>query len=151
MVAVWLINWLIDWWLFDCLGVWERRTGPYCGWSRLRLLPTSLDGRHHQIILFRVTLLKNFQRRHILIFFFTMELLTLYNILGMINDKIYLFHKYFATPLVFLLRGDVRFWITRRHTMNYPKKNRFQSVPIAALRLHKIQRENLVFKKSLCT
>ena len=36
-------------------------------------------------------------------------------------------------------------------TMNYPKKNRFQSVPIAALRLYNIQRENLVFKKSLCS
>ena len=32
-------------------------------------------------------------------------------------------------------------------TMNYPKKNRFQSVPIAALCLYNIQRENLVFKK----
>ena len=29
-------------------------------------------------------------------------------------------------------------------------KSGFQSVPIAALRLYKIQRENLVFKKSLC-
>ena len=35
-------------------------------------------------------------------------------------------------------------------TMNYPKKNRFQSVPIAALSLYNIQRENLVLKKSLC-
>ena len=33
--------------------------------------------------------------------------------------------------------------------MNYPK-NRFQCVPIAALRLYNIQRENLVFEKSLC-
>ena len=33
------------------------------------------------------------------------------------------------------------------HTMNYPKKNRFLSVPIAALCLrYNIQRENLVFK-----
>ena len=30
------------------------------------------------------------------------------------------------------------------------KKNRFQSVPIAALCLYNIQRENLVLKKSLC-
>ena len=30
------------------------------------------------------------------------------------------------------------------------QKTRFQSVPIAALRLYDIQRENLVFKKSLC-
>ena len=30
-------------------------------------------------------------------------------------------------------------------------KNRFQSLPIAALRRYNIQRENLVFKKSLCT
>ena len=29
-------------------------------------------------------------------------------------------------------------------------KTRFQSVPIAALCIYKIQRENLVFKKSLC-
>ena len=35
--------------------------------------------------------------------------------------------------------------------MNYPQKNRFQSVPIAALRLSNIQRENLVFKNlSVC-
>ena len=33
--------------------------------------------------------------------------------------------------------------------MNYPK-TRFQSVLIAALCLYNIQRENLVFKKSLC-
>ena len=33
-----------------------------------------------------------------------------------------------------------------KHTMNYPKKNRYQSVPIAALCLYNIQRENLVFK-----
>ena len=30
------------------------------------------------------------------------------------------------------------------------QKTRFQSVLIAALRLYNIQRENLVFKKSLC-
>ena len=36
-------------------------------------------------------------------------------------------------------------------TMNYPKKPRFQSVRIAALCLYNIQRENLVFKKSLST
>ena len=35
-------------------------------------------------------------------------------------------------------------------TINYPKKNRFQSVPIVALCLYNIQRENLVFKNSLC-
>ena len=35
--------------------------------------------------------------------------------------------------------------------MNCPKKNRFQSVPIAALCLYRIQRENLVYKNSLCT
>ena len=35
-------------------------------------------------------------------------------------------------------------------TMNYPQKNRFQSVPIAALSLYNIQRENLVFKRSPC-
>ena len=35
--------------------------------------------------------------------------------------------------------------------MNYPKKYRFQFVPIAALCLHIIQRENLVFKNSLCS
>ena len=34
--------------------------------------------------------------------------------------------------------------------MNYPKKNRFRSVPIAELCLYNIQREILVFKKSLC-
>ena len=34
--------------------------------------------------------------------------------------------------------------------MNYTKKNRFQSVPIAALCLYNIQRENLAFKNSLC-
>ena len=34
--------------------------------------------------------------------------------------------------------------------MNYPKKNKFQSVPITALCLYNIQRENLVFKNSLC-
>ena len=35
--------------------------------------------------------------------------------------------------------------------MNYPpKKNRFQSVPIASLRLYNVERENLVLKKSLC-
>ena len=34
--------------------------------------------------------------------------------------------------------------------MNYPKKNRFQSVQIAARCLYNIQRENLVFKNSLC-
>ena len=37
------------------------------------------------------------------------------------------------------------------HTMNYPKKTRFQSVPIAALCLYNIQRKNLIFKNSLCT
>ena len=36
-------------------------------------------------------------------------------------------------------------------TMNYPKKNRFQSVPVAALCLYNIQREDLVFKTFLCT
>ena len=30
--------------------------------------------------------------------------------------------------------------------MNYPKKTMFQSVPIAALCIHNIQRENLAFK-----
>ena len=36
-------------------------------------------------------------------------------------------------------------------TMNYPQKNRFQSVPIADLCLYNIQRENLVLKNSLCS
>ena len=36
------------------------------------------------------------------------------------------------------------------NTMNYPKKTRFQSVPIAALRLYIIQRDNLVFNKYIC-
>ena len=35
--------------------------------------------------------------------------------------------------------------------MNYPKKIRFQSVPITALCLYNIQHENLVFKNSLST
>ena len=35
------------------------------------------------------------------------------------------------------------------YTMNYQKKNRFQSVRITALCLYNLQRENLVFKKSL--
>ena len=37
-------------------------------------------------------------------------------------------------------------WVASFKTMNYPKKTRFQSVPIAALRLYNIQLENLVFK-----
>ena len=39
------------------------------------------------------------------------------------------------------------------HTFNYnelSQKNKFQSVPISALGLFNIQRENLVFKNSLC-
>ena len=36
------------------------------------------------------------------------------------------------------------------YIMNYPPKNRFQSVPIAALYLYNIQCKNLGFKNSLC-
>ena len=41
------------------------------------------------------------------------------------------------------------FFLLSQDTMNYPKKNRFQSARIAALCLYNIQRENLVYKKSL--
>ena len=46
---------------------------------------------------------------------------------------------------MFCVKGDFRY-ILYKHTMNYQKKNGFQSVPIAALRLYNI---HLVFKKSL--
>ena len=37
----------------------------------------------------------------------------------------------------------LRWFFPGQHTMNYQKKNRFQSLPIAALCLYKLQRENL--------
>ena len=41
------------------------------------------------------------------------------------------------------------YWKVSKCTMKYPKKNRFQSVRIAALCPYNIQREKLFFKKSL--
>ena len=49
-----------------------------------------------------------------------------------------------------LLQKNVCILFCGGTTMNYLKKNRFQSVQIAALSLYNIQRENLVFIKFLC-
>jgi len=69
-----------------------------------------------------------------------------YHVAGWIKDPQYLGHSSDIRHPLCILMILIQ---SRTCTMNNPKKNRFQSVPIAALRLYNIQRENLFFLISL--
>ena len=70
---------------------------------------------------------------------------TLDSLLQLISYK-----RYLEWTLVQWRLSSIYLFLVHTGTMSYPKKTRFQSVPIAALCLYNVQRENLVFKKSLC-